>query len=77
MSKASTSELDDLHGLIARTLAERIRSGEFTAAELAVAVKFLKDNSVQSLATPENPLGALAKAVTDNLPFAGTDGPTH
>lgn len=72
MSKASSKDLDDLHGLIARELAAKIKSGEYTAADLNVARQFLKDNNVQSITTPTNPLGALAGALTDGLPFAST-----
>ena len=67
--KATSKELNELHGLIARELARKIRQGEATAAEYAAAIKFLKDNNVQALVTPENPLGKLAVALTDSLPF--------
>jgi hypothetical protein len=71
------AELNELHGLIARELAAKIRDKTATAADISAAIKFLANNGIQAVVTPENPLGALAAAVTDDLPFAGTDGPTH
>ncbi len=69
MSKATEDALNALHGDLARTLAEKIRSGEATAADMAVARQFLKDNNVQSLPTPKNAMGELAAS----LPFADAD----
>lgn len=46
MSKASESKLGELHGLIADHMVGKLEDGEMSAAELAVAVKFLKDNSI-------------------------------
>ena len=69
MSKASTKELDALHGLVARELARKIKSGDFTAADLNVARQFLKDNGVEQAAIPGTPTHDLAAS----LPFAGGD----
>jgi hypothetical protein len=69
MSKATEDQLDALHGELAAQLASKIRSGEATAADMAVARQFLKDNGIQSLPTPKSPLGELA----DSLPFADPD----
>lgn len=69
--RASSKELDELHRLVASSLAAKIRSGEFTAAELNVARQFLKDNGIEAVVTPGSPLQAL----TDTLPFAGS--PSH
>lgn len=76
MSKASVTELDLLHKLIAQKLAERIQSGEFTAADLNVARQFLKDNGIEAQATPGTPLDSLRKSVTEGLPFP-TEGVQH
>ena len=38
--------LDSLHDSVAKELLARVRSGEATSAELSVATKFLKDNSI-------------------------------
>lgn len=71
MSKATNDELDTLHGLVARELARKIKSGDFTAADLNVARQFLKDNGVEQAALPGTPVRSLA----DSLPFP--DVPTH
>lgn len=64
--KAQKEALEALHGALAKALAHKIASGEATAADLAVARQFLKDNGIDSVATPNNPLGQLK----DQLPFA-------
>lgn len=69
MSKASHDELNELHGLVARELARKIRTGDFTAADLNVARQFLKDNGVEQAALPGTPTHDLAST----LPFAGTE----
>ena len=74
---ASQAELHELHGLIARELAEKIRDKTATAADISAAIKFLQNNGIQSTVTPGNPLDGLARAVTDGLPFAGPTGPSH
>ena len=71
--KATTNELDDLHGLIARELARKIKTGEYTAADLNVARQFLKDNHVEQAALPGTPIHDLAST----LPFAGADSYTQ
>lgn len=65
MTKATIDSLDDLHGALARALAEKIKSGEATAADMAVARQFLKDNGIDAIPTTSNGLGELAHA----LPF--------
>jgi hypothetical protein len=80
--KASRELLEELHGEIAKALKTKIASGEATAADLAVARQFLKDNGVDNIAkTPNSPLSQLA----DALPFPSQEGveaedgrsPTH
>lgn len=69
--KASREELEKLHGLIAKQLAQKISSGEATAADFAVARQFLKDNGVDNIAkTPGSPTDELANA----LPFPTAQG---
>ena len=58
--------LDDLHEAIAKDLLERVKNGEATAAELSVAVKFLKDNNANlDVVTSDSPVANLL----DGLPF--------
>lgn len=46
MSKATDTDLGDLHGVVARELARRISDGEASAADIGAAIKFLKDNAI-------------------------------
>lgn len=58
--------LDDLHEAIAKDLLERVKAGDATAAELSVAVKFLKDNNANlDVVTSDSPVANLL----ENLPF--------
>ena len=58
--------LDDLHDSVAQDLLNRIKSGEASASELSVAVKFLKDNNATlDVITAESPMANLL----DALPF--------
>jgi hypothetical protein len=78
MSKATTEALDELHGLVAKVLAARLKDGTATAADIAQATKFLKDNGIEvGAAPPGSPLGQLRQSVADNLPFPDAGGPAH
>jgi len=57
--KASSDAMEELHAALARSLARRIEDGSATAADLAVAAKFLKDNGVSRLIDPETPEGSV------------------
>jgi len=58
--------LDDLHDSVAQDLLNRIKSGEASASELSVAVKFLKDNNATlDVISEGSPMGNLL----DSLPF--------
>lgn len=57
--------LDKLHSDVAQDLLDRVNSGEATAAELGIAIKFLKDNNVTVDIEDSEPVLNLAKA----LPF--------
>ena len=58
--------LDQLHDSVATDLLNRIKSGEASASELSVAVKFLKDNgATQDVIHAESPMASLL----ENLPF--------
>ena len=58
--------LDDLHDSVATDLLNRIKSGEASASELSVAVKFLKDNNATlDVISEGSPMGNLL----DSLPF--------
>lgn len=57
--------MEALHVAVAQDLLSKINSGEASAAELSAAIKFLKDNGIEALATEGSPLGNLV----DSLPF--------
>ena len=49
--------MDTLHDAVTKELLMRVQSGEATASELSVAVKFLKDNGASlDVVTAESPL---------------------
>ncbi len=58
-------ELSTLHTAVANELLARIQSGEARPADLAVAVKFLKDNDITALPVDNSPL----KNLVDSMPF--------
>lgn len=67
---AATSEaLGNLHELVTLELTRRIESGEATAADIAQAIKLLKDNGISAVPTDNNPLGKLMGSLKDRLPF--------
>ncbi len=58
--------MDTLHDAVTKELLLRVQSGEATASELSVAVKFLKDNGASlDIITAESPMASLLK----ELPF--------
>ncbi|OHB34785.1 MAG: hypothetical protein A2882_01365 [Phenylobacterium sp. RIFCSPHIGHO2_01_FULL_70_10] len=66
--KASQDALSDLHAALAEALAKRIREGTATAADLAVAKGFLKDNGITADLRPGSPLQSILDAA-DEAPF--------
>lgn len=63
--------LEELHSETAKTLLERIKTGEATAADLSVARQFLKDNGIDSVAFKDSPVSNLAAV----LPFSDPEAP--
>lgn len=58
--------MDTLHEVVTQELLLRVRSGEATASELSVAVKFLKDNGASlDVIIAESPMASLL----EGLPF--------
>lgn len=66
---ASQEALEQLHAALAKSLAEKIASGEATASDLNVARQFLKDNGIDAVPREGSPLDDLAKS----LPFQSSD----
>lgn len=46
MAKATVDQLTDLHGALAAHMLQQLESGNVEAKDLAVIVKFLKDNKI-------------------------------
>jgi len=65
-----------LYTLTLKDLIKRIQDGTATSADLSVARAICKDANVQMIPTAGNAMGQLV-ALTEGLPFAGTDGPSH
>jgi hypothetical protein len=51
MSRADDKALDGLHALVAQVLADRLRDESVSPQMLAQAIKFLKDNGVDTPAS--------------------------
>ena len=62
----TTQVLSELHEEIAKNLLKKVKDGTASAAELAVAARFLKDNNIDNLIHNSKPLKDLSKF----LPFA-------
>lgn len=67
--KARKEVLEELHGSVAVELLNRIRNGEARPADIANAIKFLKDNGIEGLPIEGSPLGNLV----NNMPFPTKD----
>jgi len=67
--KATLPELEELHKAVAVELTARIRSGEAKPADIAAAIKFLKDNGIEATLKDNSDM----KALVDSLPFPGED----
>lgn len=70
MTRSKDELLEMLHRLTAEELIDRLQGGEATAAEIGVAVKFLKDNGMDVSSEAETPVRDLAAIV----PFAKAVG---
>ena len=64
-----TDKLNSLFDAVADELLTKIKTGEAKPADLAVAVKFLKDNNISCLPVDGNSLEALMKT----MPFSSDD----
>ena len=58
-------KLNDLYDAVAEELLAKIQSGETKPADLAVAVRFLKDNDITALPVNDNALQQLM----ESMPF--------
>ena len=78
--KATMTDLEGLHNLVANVLAEAIESdrqeGKYNKDAMAQAIKFLKDNGIEAEITKSNEqaLGDLMERL-QSLPFTEDDIP--
>tara|TARA_B100000953_G_scaffold263560_1_gene230332 strand:- start:1588 stop:1818 length:231 start_codon:yes stop_codon:yes gene_type:complete len=63
----NTEKLNTLFDAVADELLTKIKTGEAKPADLAVAVKFLKDNNITCLPVDGNSLEALMKTMPFNF----------
>ena len=61
---ASKDFMNALHSAVAQELMGRIQSGEATTADIGAAIRFLKDNNIESAVVGHDGLTALM----DSLP---------
>jgi hypothetical protein len=70
MAMTEKQQMDNLHEAVTQELLLRVRSGEATASELSVAVKFLKDNGASlDVIMADSPLANLL----EGLPFEAAE----
>lgn len=62
-NRASEELLGMLHDVVAKDLLRRIQSGEANPAELNAAIKFLKDNGIESVNEEGSDINKLAFAL--------------
>ena len=60
---ATEETLSELHDTLAKELLKKIKSGEATASELSVAVKFLKDNGIEAEFVQDSPIANLLSSL--------------
>lgn len=53
MSKATKETMDTIHGLVAKNILDRLENDMVTEEDLALAMRFLKDNGIQSIEEDE------------------------
>ena len=57
--------LGKLHEAVTAELLERVQSGQASAAELSTSIRFLKDNNIEAIASENDGLTELMKALPD------------
>jgi hypothetical protein len=62
-TRAEEELLGQLHEAVAKSLLQKVTTGEATAAELNAAIKFLQNNGIEAIQSENNPLGMLAAAL--------------
>ena len=71
MAKAKQDKLAELHEAVAKKLLEKVKSEDASPQDLAVAIKFLKDNCIQADPELNDAVGELKEKVdVSKLPFS-------
>lgn len=73
--KANEDVLNQIHSLVANNILKRLESGEVDASDIALAIKFLKDNNVQAELEFNSTVKQIQNEVVEvkKLPFPVTD----
>jgi len=61
--KATEEQFSELHDMITKELANRVRSGEATTADIKAAIEWLKTNDITGVRLEGNPLDKLASVI--------------
>jgi len=61
--KATEQQFSELHDMVTRELANRIRSGEASTADIKAAIEWLKTNDITGVQFDGNPLDKLASVM--------------
>lgn len=73
---ASKEVLEALHSALADELKRRIETGEATAADLSAAIKFLKDNGVETIGAKNPNVTSLAGSMPNIADMEDEFSPT-
>lgn len=66
MSKRATEKLlAELHNQTAKHLIDRLRTGQATPAEVANAIRFLKDNGIEAMPEESDKLQSIMSSLPD------------
>lgn len=66
-TRATEELLGQLHEAVAKDLLAKVASGDATAQELQAAIKFLKDNGIESTLQEGSTVDKLSKVVLPNF----------
>lgn len=65
MARAGEQAFEDLHALLTTEIANRIKSGEATTADLRAAIDWLKANDITGVAVENSPLAGLVGLIPE------------
>ena len=81
MSKATETELSELHGMLAKYFKHKLQEGDVTAADLGQIRTFLRDNRIEATIDQNPDMGAIVQTLpsfeTDTEKFDDSEGSYH